>query len=221
MTKVKNKDFIEVEYTGKTVEDNLTFDTTDKEIAKKNEIYAENRTYGPVIICVGEGNILKGLDKELEGKETEKDYTINLTAEQGFGKKSAQLIQLVSTSKFLQQNVQPMPGLQINMDGAIGVIKTVSGGRTLVDFNHPLASKNITYKIEIKRIVADDKEKLKSYFKVQLNTDVDTTLMEGSAKIKLKQDIPKEAKESLTKKVKELIPSIKNVEFIIEKEQKK
>lgn len=222
MTKIKKHDFVEIEYTGRIKEDDIIFDTTDAQIAKENSIYTENRAYGAVVICVGESNIIKGLDNALEGKETEKSYTIELPPEQGFGKKSAKLIQLISTTKFLQQDIKPVPGLQVNIDGLLGMVKTVSGGRTLVDFNHPLASKTLIYNLKINKIVTDDKEKLKNYLKLQLNTkDITIDLKEGNAAIKIKKDIPKEIKENLNKKITEIIPSIKKVEFIITKEQKK
>ncbi len=35
-------------------------------------------TYGPVVVCIGEGQLLKGLEDELEGKEIGKEYTIEL-----------------------------------------------------------------------------------------------------------------------------------------------
>ena len=150
MTIVSKKDFIEIEYTGKLKDENVVFDTTDETVAKENGLESHSG-YGSVIICVGEEQLLKGLDKNLEGKETGKEYDIELKPEDAFGNKNAKLIQLVPTSKFKQQNVQPMPGMQLNIDGVVGTIKTVSGGRTLVDFNHPLSGKVLTYKIKINK----------------------------------------------------------------------
>ncbi|MFH2027557.1 MAG: peptidylprolyl isomerase [Nanoarchaeota archaeon] len=222
MAKISKKDFVEIEYTGKTKEDKVIFDTTDEKIAKDNGLYNAEMNYGPVIVCIGEGQVLPGLDKQLEGKETEKEYTIDLKPEEAFGKKDAKLIQLVQTSKFLKQNIQPMPGLQINMDGMMATIKTVSGGRTLVDFNHPLAGKDIVYDIKINRLVSDDKEKIKAYLKLSLGLkELDIDMKENNADVKLKSDIPKEAKDQLNKKISELIPAIKKTEFIIQEEVKK
>ena len=219
---INKKDFVELEYTGKTKDDNTVFDTTDEKVAKDNELQTENAKYGPVVICVGESQVLPGLDKNLEGKETGKEYSVELKPEDAFGKKDAKLIQLVQTSKFIKQNIQPMPGLQLNIDGMMATIKTVSGGRTLVDFNHPLAGKDIIYTFKINKVLTDDKEKLKSYLKLGLALeDVDVELKEGNADIKLKKDIPKEAKDQLNKKITELIPSIKKANFIIKEEAKK
>ena len=62
MPNINKKDFVEVEYTGSTKEDNLIFDTTSAEVAKENNIYAEKMQYGPVVVCIGEGQILEGLE---------------------------------------------------------------------------------------------------------------------------------------------------------------
>jgi FKBP-type peptidyl-prolyl cis-trans isomerase 2 len=197
----------------------MVFDTTDQKVAKENELPTENLDFGPVIIRVGDGNVIQGLDLALEGKEVGKSYTVEVPPEQGFGKKDVKLIQLISTSKFLKQNVQPIPGLQVNMDGTVGTIKTVSGGRTLVDFNHPLSSKELIYNIKINKLITDDKEKLTSFLKVQLNQkDLTAEIKEGTATITLKQELPKELTEILNKKISEIIPSVKKLNFTVKQE---
>lgn len=222
MDKVKKHEFIEVEYTGVAKEDNITFDTTDEKIAKEKGLHAENMSYGPVIICVGESQIIKGIDNELEGKEAGKSYIIELSPEQGFGRKDAKLVQLIATAKFLKQGIQPAPGIQVNINNTLGVIKTVSGGRTLVDFNHPLASKTLVYNLKINRIITDDKEKLKGYLSLQSGIkDIKVDIEDGCAKISLKDDIPKELKDIWSTKIAEIIPSVKKMEFITDKQEKK
>ncbi len=219
MVQIRKKDFVEIEYTGRTKDDNSVFDTTDEATAKQNELQDAN--YGPVVICIGENQILPGLDKQLEKKEVGREYKIELKPEDAFGKKDAKLIQLVQTSKFLKQNVQPMPGLQVNIDGMMATIKTVSGGRTLVDFNHPLAGKELVYEVRLNKIVSDDKKKLESFVKISLGLEVEAEIKEGKAKVTIKNEIPKDAKEKLIKKIKEIIPKIEDIEFIIKQEKKK
>jgi len=221
MVTVKKEDFVEIEYTGKIKEDGTIFDTTSEKIAKESNIYNQNMRYGSVIICLGEGQILKGLEKALEGKDTDKEYTIELAPEEGFGKKDPKMIQLIQTSKFRKQGIQPMPGLQINVDGMLGVVKTVSGGRTLVDFNNPLAGKDLVYTVKIKRKVDNDKEKIEGYIKLGLGLkDVSAEIKEGNAKIKIKKELPKDIQNKLAENLKRVIKSIKSVEFIVEKEEK-
>jgi len=215
MPAIKKKDFVEVEYTGKIKEDNIVFDTTDSEIAKKNNIFAAKMQYGPVIVCIGEGQILKGLEDGLEGKETGKEYTIELKAENAFGKKDARLIKMIPAGAFRKQAIDPQPGLEVNIDGVLGIIRRCGGGRCLVDFNHPLAGKDLIYKIKVNKLVADDKEKVKSYLKLALGSKTEAEFKESTVDVKTEKEIPKEVKESISKKLAEIIPSVKKVNFVI------
>ena len=221
METVKKRDFVEIEYTGKIKEGNVIFDTTDEKVAKENNLHGHD--FSPAIICLGEEQVLKGIDKNLEGKDVGREYEFDISPEDAFGKKNAKLIQLIPTTKFRQQSIQPMPGMQLNIDGMVGIVKTVSGGRTLVDFNHPLAGKELSYKVRINKKVIDNKEKLSGYIKLTLGTkDFEATVENGNAKIALKNKVPKEIQEELSEKIIELMPEIKKAEFdIIDKPKSK
>ena len=80
MAKIKKGDFIELDYTGKFTNDQV-FDTSVKEIGEQNKL--QKPSYEPLIVCVGEGQVIKGLDKNLEGSETEKNYTFEIETEEG------------------------------------------------------------------------------------------------------------------------------------------
>lgn len=219
--KIKNKDFIEIEYTGRLAEDNQVFDTTDIELAKKEGIYEENMQKGPITICLGENQVLKGLEDNLIDKEPGKEYEIILDAENAFGKKDAKLIKLIPANKFKDQQIQPMPGLQINVDGTIGTIKTVSGGRILVDFNHPLSGQDVVYKVKVNKIIEDDKEKIKEFLKFGLNLDdVNVNIEAETAKITLKTKLPEDIIKPIEEKIIDLIPNIKKLEITDEGEKK-
>jgi len=207
---VKKGDFIEVEYTGK-LEDGTVFDTTDEALAKEKGIHNENGQYGSVVICLGQGHLLAGLDDEMEGKEPGK-YSFELPAEKAFGKRDGKLIQLIPTSKLTKNNIQPIPGLQLNIDGMIATIKTVSGGRTIVDFNHPLAGKDVSYDIEIKGIVTDAVKKAKALLSLELRIKPEVEEKEGKIVIK---DIPEQVQEPLKKRLSEFID--KDIVFLKDK----
>lgn len=221
MAVIKNHDFVEIEYTGRIKEDGRIFDTTKEKIAKENGFYDKNADYSPLVICIGESSILKGLEEQMIGKETGREYTFEIGHENAFGKRDARLIQLIPLSRFRQQSIQPVPGLQLNIDGLFGIVKTVSGGRCLVDFNHPLAGKDMVYDVRINKIVDDSKEKLNSLLKTHLNVkDAEIELRDESAYISSKHEIPKQAQEEFKKIVGRTMPSIKNVDFTIPKEIK-
>ena len=221
MATVKKHDFVEIEYTGRIREDNTIFDTTEEKVAKENKSYDEHSEYGSMVICIGENHLPKALEEQLVGKETGKDYRIEIAHEDAFGRKEARLIQMIPLNKFRQQKINPFPGLQLNIDGMFGIVKTVSSGRCLVDFNHPLAGKDLAYEVKVKRVVEDDKDKLKSLLKTLLRIkDAEIELKEGSATVTLKHDIPKEAQQEFQKIAERAIPSIKKLDFTIVKEKK-
>lgn len=206
--KVKKGDFIELDFVGRVKETNTIFDLTSEKEAKNNNIYNPKQTYKPVVVCIGENEIIKGLDEELTGKEEKKQYTIEIPQEKAFGKKSLKLIKLIPSRAFKQQKIAPFPGLQINIDGIIGIVRAVSGGRIIVDFNHPLAGKNLIYTLTINKIVSDDKEKIKAI----LRTEAKIEIKNSEAKITL--DIPEKLQEILGKRIKKLVPKVKKITFL-------
>lgn len=205
MAVIKRRDFVEIGYTG-TIKDNRSvFDKSEK-----------------LVICLGENSLPKGLEEQIIGKETGMEYYFEISPDNAFGQKDTKLIQMIPLSRFRQQGIQPVPGLQLNIDGIFGVVRTVSGGRCLVDFNHPLAGRDLLYTVNIKKLVEDDKEKLGSLISLHLNIkDAEIVLIESkegtagvSASIKTKQPVPNKAQEEFKKIAANLIPTIKDVEFI-------
>ncbi len=159
---VKKGDFIRLDYTGKIQETNEVFDTTNQEVAEEAEIFSENKTYGAIPIVVGSGHILPALDDSIEGMEEGEEKTLEVSAEDGFGKRDPNLLQMVPMREFKKQGIKPQVGMAITSEGHTGIIRTVSGGRVTVDFNHELAGKNLEYQVKVEEIIEDDAEKVKS-----------------------------------------------------------
>lgn len=204
---IKKNDFIEIEYTGKLKDDGAVFDTTDEKIAKENHLYREDVEYGPIIVCVGEKHVLKGIEEFIIGKDIG-DYSLDVKPEDAFGKKNAKLIQMIPLRKFTEHQIKPMPGLSVNVDGMMGLVKSASGGRILVDFNHPLSGKELAYTIKVKRIVTDKKEQVNSLLSLILSLkkeDVEVEIKESEVKIKIKKKFPAEVLKKVEEKIKELV----------------
>ena len=210
--KIEKGDFIELDFVARVKEGNLVFDLTNESIAKKEGIYNSKFTYKPIVICVGKGFVIKGLDDELTGKEIGKEYKLEVKSENAFGKKDAKLLKMVPFNIFIKREINPVPGLQVNIDNMIGVIRSVSGGRVIVDFNHPLAGKDLVYDVKIIKKVDDIQEKLKSFIKAELGLNekaYEIELKEKEAKIKCKIDIPEKIQEVFIKEVEGSIKGIK------------
>ena len=213
MPNIKEKEFIELSYTGKTADDDTIFDTTEKKVADEHHLHAHD--VAPIVICVGKGHLIKGLDKDLVGKEVGKAYKLTVQPEEAYGKKDAKLIQLISTAKFKKQEISPMPGLTVNIDGQQGIVKTVSGGRTLVDFNHPLAGRELAYDYTINKIITETKEKVNAVTKLMLGVEPKKIdIKEGKATITLEHEMPKEVVKEIEKQFIEHIPDLKGINFL-------
>lgn len=216
LEKVENHDFIELEFTGKTAVDNLVFDTNVEAVAKSAGMSTEKGNFKPVTICIGEKQLLPGLDEELQGKEIGKDYEIKLGPEQAFGKRNVKKIQLVPVSTFHENKMNPQPGLQVDFDGKIGTVMRVAGGRVMVNFNHPLAGKDVIYEVKVLKKVTDQKLQLEAYLKntTQLPENmIRIDVKEDKATIEMPFDLPEQFSGELTKKLCELT-KLKEVKFV-------
>lgn len=155
---IKKKDFVEIEFTGRIKDSGEVFDTTKKEIAEKSGLNIKELK--PFILCVKSKMLPKGFDDELEGKEFNKNYVLELEPKEAFGNREKNLIKMIPTKLFLEQKINPQRGMQLSLDGQIVRILSNSGGRTLVDFNNPLAGKKIVYEYKVLREITDEKEKV-------------------------------------------------------------
>jgi len=156
-------DFITIEYTTRIKETGEIFDTTSSEEAKKGGVYKEGSRYEPMLVVVGEGWVLKGLDDFLIGLEVGKESTIEIPPSQGFGERDPSKIRMIPITRFRKQGGgQIYPGMQIEVDNKPAVIRAVGGGRVQVDFNPPLAGKTLVYSVVAKSILTDDLEKTKA-----------------------------------------------------------
>lgn len=200
---VKEKDFVEVDYTGKLA-DGTVFDTTSEKAAKDNRLYFADRKYGPAVICVGEKQILPGLDSALLDKELGKEYTITLPQEKAFGKRDIKLIRIIPMNTFREHDIQPQPGLRVEIDGEMGIIASISGGRVIVNFNHPLAGKEVTYTFTIYRKITDQKEKVASLLSSLLQMPADKMkieIKEDAATVILPEELPAQISTILAQKL--------------------
>jgi len=115
---------------------------------------------------------MKALDENIiEGNEKN---TLELTPEQAYGKRDKSLIKVFPKSAFDKQKTRAVVGMTYDFNGMFGTVKSVAGGRIMVDFNNPLAGKDIklTYKVlsKIENIVTKIEFVLGNVLKVPKNT---------------------------------------------------
>ncbi len=155
---VKKGDFVKVSYTG-WVEGDL-IETTDEATAKKQGAHDKGRKYKPAVIVLGEGMVLPGLDKNMEGMIVGEKKTVELEAKDAFGERNIKLIQLVPLREFHKQKINPIPGMVFEVEGKPAKVQSVGSGRARVDFNHPLAGKKVKYEIKVEASAKTEAEKI-------------------------------------------------------------
>ena len=163
------KRFVKISYTAR-IKDGKSFDTTDEEVAKKENIFDEKRVYGAVPIVVGEGHVIRGLDEALKDMKVDEEREIEIPPEKAYGKRNPNLIRLVPMRVFKQHRINPIPGMSIELDGKVARIQTVSGGRVRVDFNPELAGKTLVYNVKIEEESKTDEDRIKYLIERSFNT---------------------------------------------------
>lgn len=159
---ISKNDFIEIEFTARIKVNNEVFDTTVLEDAKKAKLREGRKEsdFKPIKICVGQGMVVKGMDDNLVNKEIGKEYEVELKPRDAFGDRNPALVRTVPLSVFSQKGVEPVAGAMLNIDNMLVRISAVTSGRVIVDFNNPLAGKDIVYKFKIVGKIDDLKEKV-------------------------------------------------------------
>jgi len=162
---LKDGSIIAINYTGKTTLKNEVFESTIEKKAIDAGIFNKQQTYEPMVAVVGQGDVLKGLDKALKEMKVGEKKTVLVTAEDGWGERKAGNIVVVPLQQFKKEKMQPFPGLVVEIDGRQGRIQSVSGGRVRVDFNHPLAGKELEYDVKVEKEITAPKEQIEVLYK--------------------------------------------------------
>ncbi|KXJ53506.1 peptidylprolyl isomerase [Neptuniibacter pectenicola] len=109
----------------------------------------------PATFTVGDGNLLEGFEKSLFGLEEGAKQTLKILPENGFGMPNPSNIHNVPRSQF--EGVELELGLVISFSDAgkgelPGVVSEFDDKMVAVDFNHPLAGKQLDFEVEILQV---------------------------------------------------------------------
>lgn len=134
----KENDKVKVHYKG-TLSNGEVFDTSEgKE---------------PIEFILGAGQVIPGFDKGIIGMQTEESKTINIPMAEAYGEPKPELIQQVPKSQ-LPPEIDPAVGLQLVSQTPDGqkiplVVTEVKDDSIVVDANHPLAGKDLTFEVTL------------------------------------------------------------------------
>ena len=176
---VKNGDFIRIDYT--EFVDGQAIATTVKDLAEEKGIFSEEIQYGPHLVVVGAGQLVKGFESDLVGKEIGYSGRVEMDPENAFGLHDPKNIELVPLNRFKEE--RPVPGMRVGMDNRTGTVTRVIGRKVSIDFNHPLAGKTVVYEYTIRETVEDQTERLKALIKTFGRVDLEAEIKDEVAVI--------------------------------------
>ncbi len=215
---MKNGDFVKIGYVGRIKETNEIFDLTDESIAKKEKVYNPKAMYGPVTVIIGEKMILPALEDEIKTLKPGENKTFDVGFEKAFGARDTRLIKVFNEAEFRKNDMNPIPGLTVNINGLHGKVLANSGGRVKVDFNHPLAGKALNYELSVNEIVEKDEEKAKSLLQYYAGVapDVAAVSISGDQAVVVlppKNQVPPEAKDKASSEIMKWLKNISSVKY--------
>lgn len=174
---VKNGDFIRIDYTESV--DGQVIASTDKDIATEKGIFSEEAQYGPHLIVIGAGQLVKGFEDDLIGKEIGYSGKVELAPENAFGLRDAKNIEIIPINRFKEK--KPVPGMRVGVENRVGTVTRVIGRKVSVDFNHPLADRTIVYEYKILETIEDQLEKLKALIKTFAHMELEAEIKDDVA----------------------------------------
>ena len=138
MSKAKDGDTVKVHYTG-TLKDGSVFDTS-----------AERE---PLEFKLGEGQLIPGFEKAVIGMEEGDSTTVDIPVEEAYGEAREDLIINVPKDQ-LPDDVEPEVGMQLQVNQQDGQpipvrITEIKDDELVLDANHPLAGKDLSFEIEL------------------------------------------------------------------------
>ncbi|NVK35706.1 MAG: peptidylprolyl isomerase [Rhodobacteraceae bacterium] len=138
MTEVKAGDTVSLHYKG-TLSDGSVFDSS------------EGRD--PLSFTVGSGQVISGLDKAIPGMKVGDEKTVTVPAAEAYGEADPQARQPVPRDQF-PEDLDLSIGAQLQVQTPNGqvlqvAIAEIREEEIVLDANHPLAGKDLTFDVEL------------------------------------------------------------------------
>ena len=124
---------------------------------ENGELIDSNFDTQPATFVMGDGNLLPGFEVPLKGLKAGDKAEFVISPENAFGQRNPENMQQLGRDNFDQEslNVGDVFSFQ-NGEGELpGVIMEIGDDSIKVDFNHPLAGRNIIFKVDIVEVVPD------------------------------------------------------------------
>lgn len=117
----------------------------------------------PLVYIQGIGNIIPGLEKQLEGKSAGEKVLAIVLPEDAYGVVRNELIQVVPKSGF-EGDDELTEGIQVEVETGkgrmIARVTKIDGNDVTLDMNHPLAGETLYFDVEITHVRAASADEL-------------------------------------------------------------
>ena len=110
----------------------------------------------PLIYVVGNRDIIPGLEAQLNGMRMNEEKVINVASKDAYGDVDPKAFKEFPMTS-LPKGVAPKVGMVLQATAPDGskfpaVISEIKGDKVVLNFNHPLAGKALTFKVKILKI---------------------------------------------------------------------
>ena len=122
----------------------------------KNETVDSSEGREPLAYLHGNGNLIAGLEKALDGKISGDKLTVSIPPEEGYGlRDDAKLIEI--PREVFKGVDEVKPGMQFqarNKEGAVELLTVlaVAGDKVTIDANHPLAGETLNFDVTVRDV---------------------------------------------------------------------
>ena len=220
---VKKGDFALIDFTTKIKESGEIIETTLEKVAKEAKIHQDENIYEPMFIVVGEKEVPEGLDEALLNLEPDKQITVEVAPEKGYGQRDSSKMRLIPMKRFRNEQINPVPGARVQIDGRSALVRSVGAGRVQVDFNHPLAGKILIYDLKLHKIIETNDEKIKAILHRRLPMISADNFTINLTQDKCTMELPEKAlfieglqlaKRAISNDMQKFLPEITTISFL-------
>jgi FKBP-type peptidyl-prolyl cis-trans isomerase 2 len=192
-------DFVKVDYSAWRAADSKLIYTTMRKVAEDNKEVDKDARYVPQLIVIGKGNAIKGVEEAVRGMNVSETKKVELAPKDAFGEKDSSLVKVMPLSDFKKREIDPYPGMQLDIDGAVAIVKSVSSGRVIVDANHPLAGEKMVYEIRIIEKVDKDEDRIRALADTYGVSADSVAVSNGNARVLFGEKVEKDSKYLVNK----------------------
>ena len=109
------------------------------------------RARAPMSYLHGEGNIVPGLEKALEGKQAGDDVKATVPPAEGYGVRNEESVFNVPRRKLPEGKIEPGMTLQLRTEQGpvMATVKAIKGDYVTIDANHPLADMTLHFEVKV------------------------------------------------------------------------